>query len=134
MINQTKKTWFLKYLCILFLGVVSIESYAADKEVAQVESMIEGRLIMHVKLGQNVKKGQLLFQVGTTLNEMAIKQKENAVRYYELKYKREKILNKTSAVSVADYQKAECNYKIAIQNLAAAKITLKKRYHINNLR
>ena len=104
-----------------------------ENQVAIVETMTEGMLDMHVKVGQYVKKGQLLFDVNTVpkVNDLTTyigpqKEKfENAYEYYNKVYLRLKKLYSKNCVKLADFQLAEMNYKNALADLKSFNMNVK---------
>jgi multidrug efflux pump subunit AcrA (membrane-fusion protein) len=104
-------------------------------QVAQVGSMTEGMIALHVKLGEEVKKGQLLFNVDTVpgddttyIGPQKIKL-ENALKYYKANYDRLKNLYNSRTVKLADLQEAELNFKNAKNDLKSFNTNVKQSYY-----
>ena len=103
--------------------------------IAQIDSMTEGMLNLHVNLGEHVKKGQLLFNVNTVpgddttyVGPEKIKL-ENALNYYKKSYNRLNKLYKSRSIKLADLQEAELNLQNAKNDLKVFNKNLKSSYY-----
>jgi multidrug efflux pump subunit AcrA (membrane-fusion protein) len=106
-----------------------------EDQIAQVDSMTEGMISLHVKLGEQVEKGQLLFNVDTVpgddttyIGPQKIKL-ENALKYYKENYNRLKKLYGSRTVNLADLQTAELNLNNAKNDLKLFKTNVKNSYY-----
>ena len=104
-------------------------------QVGEVDSMTEGVMTLHVKLGEHVRKGQLLFNVDTIpeidhettyIASQKIKF-ENVLRYHKETYDRLKKLKK--CVKLIDLETAELAYENAKDDLRAFSVNVKHSYY-----
>ena len=114
--------------CLVAFGVFAADT-APEPQVAQIASVVEGMLIMHVKLGDKVKKGQLVFQIESNLLEVARMKAENNVRYCKQLFDRDQKLLKSHNVSLEAFQEARFNYINAVADLKTALINIKNCYY-----
>ena len=94
--------------------------------VATVSSRYAGIMDLRVKLGQTVKKGDLLFKINTANFETQKVQANNLLTYYKKIYERRKKLYKTKTVSLYLFATAENDYNKAQMNLAIADLQIKQ--------
>ncbi|MCP4180786.1 MAG: hypothetical protein GY756_23750 [bacterium] len=114
--------------CLIAFGVFAADA-APGPQVAQICSVVEGMLKMHVKLGEKVKKGQLIFEIESNLLEVARMKAENNVRYCKQIYDRDQKLLKSHNVSLEAFQEARYNYINAVADLKTALINIKNCYY-----
>ena len=108
-------------------GVVDVNT--SNPIVALVCNRWPGVLELKVEEGQQVKKGQLLFTIGTADIEAQIAEAEANKKYAQTTYERQKKLyGKTSshATSLYKYSKSEDDFRKAKANLEKLKIQLKQ--------
>ena len=103
--------------------------------VAQTASMTAGIIDLHVKPGEFVHKGQLLFKVNTVPGDSTTYIKpqkmllENALRYNQENYFRQKKLVKNHCVSVADYEQSKINYENAVNDFKSFCVAEKNSHY-----
>ncbi|MCP4178384.1 MAG: biotin/lipoyl-binding protein [bacterium] len=99
-------------------------------QVAQVASMYKGVVVLYVKLGQKVKKGQLLFGVNADILKAQLEKDKNDVINREIIFKAAKQLVAKSSISYDDYQQSIRDYLAAKNsyNKHLAQIRLSKFY------
>jgi multidrug resistance efflux pump len=103
-------------------GVVEVNTQ--NPTVALICTRWPGILELKVKLGQTVKKGDLLFTSNTAEFEEQKKQAENILKYVKTIYKRNKKLYSTKSVSLYKYALAENKYHEVERDLAKAKLQI----------
>ncbi|MCP4180376.1 MAG: biotin/lipoyl-binding protein [bacterium] len=120
-----------KIIVILIAGLISVGAFAeATPKVAQVDTVYEGIVQLHVKLGQKVKKGQLLFTMDTNLLEIAVIKAKNDLNYTKTIYERDlKLFTKSHSVSKETLETAKFNYINALAGYKTAKINVKNCYY-----
>ncbi|HJO92392.1 MAG TPA: biotin/lipoyl-binding protein [Victivallales bacterium] len=120
-----------KVIVILIAGLISIGAFAeATPKVGQVDTVYEGILQLHVKLGQKVKKGQLLFTMDTNLLKVAVIKANNNLNYTKEIYERNKKLYDSShSVSREKLEEYKYNYINALADFKTAKINVKNCYY-----
>ncbi len=88
-----------------------------ENEVAEVTSLIRGRVVeVYVDFGQDVKKGELLALLHSTdlgLAEAAYLKATAKLHEAELAYERARDLHRHRAVSLAEFQKREAEWRTA---------------------
>jgi multidrug efflux pump subunit AcrA (membrane-fusion protein) len=94
----------------LFVGIVTFASPKAvskidsKPQVAQVASVYKGVVILHVKLGQKVKKGQLLFGLNADMLKAKLENDKTNIINTTLILKRATELVEKHSISQDDYQ------------------------------
>ena len=118
-----------KLALIMVVSVMSIVVCAAPKE-AWVASMYKGIVALKVQLGQQVKKGQLVFEVKQDILDVDKKCNETTLKFLKkVMAGGEKLLEKKS-ISEDDYQYCQRDYAVA-QNIlksTEAQIATSKYY------
>lgn len=110
-------------------------------KTVDVGAQVSGQLKrLHVQLGDQVKKGQLLAEIDPVLQQNALKDaeatqenvraqmqaKKALLRQLELAYRRQKELTAQDAASKADLESAEAQFHTTRADLAALEAQLKK--------
>ena len=114
-------------LCLLFFVFASIiNASVAKPAVARIASYIEGIVDMKVKVGQHVKKGELLFQIKTNFTELMKEKCKINVWYYSEIYNRIKKLQKDHSQSLENLQEAEYDLKNAQKSLDVENLLIDK--------
>ncbi len=104
---------------------------------AQVSGQLEQ---LHVSLGQQVKKGELLAQIDPVLQQNALKEaeaerenieaeivaKEALLKQYRLNFERQQLLLPADATNKTDYESAEAQYRSTLAGCQALRAQLKK--------
>ncbi len=103
---------------------------AAPLRVAEIASIYKGVVILDVKLGEEVKKGQLLFQMNQDIFEAQKKYYENLVDFTKGVAEKAKELQEKHSISLDDYQQCQRDYTAAEQQLKKieAQIAFSKYY------
>jgi multidrug resistance efflux pump len=107
-------------------------------QIGQIASTTSGIINMHVELGEQVKKGQLIFNVNTipevndatTYIEPQRIKYNNALTYYKATYNRLEKLYNTKSISLADLQKADLDLKNAKNDLKAFAVNIKSSHYL----
>ena len=118
------------------LGSIPLKSVAPGSVVSDQKAQISSRLVGYInnfdlKIGQNVKRGDLLFSIDSADIESGIAQAESgyqqakaALLDAKLDYKRFKKLYEDESVSKQNFDKMNLKYKIAKEQMIAAKTGL----------
>jgi multidrug efflux pump subunit AcrA (membrane-fusion protein) len=137
-----KKTAIIVYFLILAFSVYAAPVIKDEpqntgnavnettSQVAEVASVYKGIVKLHVKLGDYVKKGQLLFEVNTDQLQALKKFDEANLGFMNTCVERAKKLFKLHSISKDDYQKCLRDYGVAQNQLknTLAKIKFSKYY------
>ena len=97
-----------------------------ENRVGLVCTRWPGVLELEVKLGDKVRKGQLLFKTQTDDIEAQKKIDENKLIYSKKLFNRSKKLFKTSTVSLYNYYLSKIEYKEALKNVETNEIQIKQ--------
>ena len=118
-----------KVIIILAVSLLPIISFA-EARVGWVASSYKGVLELKVELGQQVKKGQLVFQLNMDARFAEKKTKEESLKFNQLIVERAKKLIKTHSISLEDYQQSLRDLAVAQADLKVteASIALSKYY------
>ena len=119
-----KNDRLMKILVMLMVGLISIGLYAVD-EVSQEGVPYKAMVKTKVKLGEMVKKGQILFTVELAPLEIEKEVDKKDVIYTKDRYERDVFLHKHHAVKFADYLKAKGNYLAAVAALKTEELKIK---------
>ena len=97
---------------------------------AWIASIYKGVVELKVQLGQQVKKGQLIFEVNQDQYEAVKKYNEQTVKFNKLILARGEKLVKNKSISLDDYQQCQRDMKMAKAQLELTKanIALSKYY------
>jgi len=118
------------------LGSISLKSVVPGAVVPDQKAQISSRLMGYIKdldlkVGQEVKTGELLFSIDSTdVNSQILKarsgyqQAEAALKDAKLDYDRFAKLYKQDSVSKQQFDKISLQYKVSKENLVAAKTGL----------
>lgn len=118
------------------LGTIPLKAVVPGAVVPDQKAQIASRLMgyiknLDVKVGQEVKAGQLLFSIDSTdVNSQILKaqsgyqQAQAALKDAKLDYDRFSKLYKEDSVSKQQFDKISLQYKVAQENLVAAKTGL----------
>ena len=109
-------------VCISVYGEVEVQTPA----VAKIASYMEGIIDLKVSQEQEVKKGQLLFQVEPDYTETIKAKCEDDVEYYKAMYIRMKKLNQDQAQSLNNFQESEYAIKNAEGSLEIENLLIEK--------
>ncbi|HJO95045.1 MAG TPA: hypothetical protein QF753_16740 [Victivallales bacterium] len=85
----------------------------AKPQVAQVASIYKGVVVLHVNLGEKVKKGQVLFEVNTDMLKVQLEKERNNVESNATILKGAEKLVSNHSISRADYQSCVRDYLAA---------------------
>ncbi|HJO93842.1 MAG TPA: hypothetical protein QF753_10615 [Victivallales bacterium] len=121
-----------KIVIVLITGLISVGAYAATAQtpkVASVDSVYEGILQLDTQLGQQVKKGQLIFHMQTNLLKLAALKAKSTLELAESTYGRDKRLAKTHIVSPEALETAKDAYIQAYADYQTALINIKNCYY-----
>lgn len=131
------------------LGSIPLKAVVPGAVVPDQKAQIASRLMgyiknLDVKVGQEVKSGQLLFSIDSTdVNSQILKAKsgyqqaEAGLKDAKLDYDRFSRLYKDDSVSKQQFDKISLKYKVAQENLVAAKTGLnqaKSQLHYANVK
>ena len=94
--------------------------------VAEVSSFITGIVDMHVKEGERVKKGQLIFNVTADFSKILREKKKIDIWYYKEKYMRSKKLHQNNVASLEEYETDKFNYFNSLLDLELSNILIGK--------
>ncbi|MDG4811941.1 efflux RND transporter periplasmic adaptor subunit [Hydrogenovibrio sp. 3SP14C1] len=118
------------------LGTISLKAIVPGAVVPDQKAQIASRLMgyiknFNVKVGQEVKKGEMLFSIDSSdVNSQILKAKsayqqaQAALKDAKLDYDRFSKLYKDDSVSKQQFDKVSLQYKVAQENLVAAKTNL----------
>jgi len=118
------------------LGTIPLKAVVPGSVVSDQKAQIASRLMgyiknLDVKVGQEVKMGDLLFSIDSTdVNSQILKAKsgfqqaEAALKDAKLDYDRFKKLYEEASVSKQQFDKINLQYKVAQENLVAARTGL----------
>jgi multidrug resistance efflux pump len=96
-----------------FASSETVSKIDSKPQVAQVASIYKGVVILHVKLGQEVKKGQILFEVNTDMLKVQLeKDKKNVENNASILKGAEKLVANHS-ISRDNYQQCVRDYLVA---------------------
>jgi len=87
--------------------------------VAQVDDRFEHPIVMNVKLGQKVKKGQLLFSTSVKQFKITLERDKAQLEVDKTTFQQIKKAYKTHAISYDDYEEARVTYDNAIDAVKA---------------
>ena len=113
-----------KLIVILAVSILPVISFGAPK-VAWVASIYKGIVNLNVKLGEKVKKGQVVFQLNMDSLLADEKCKKEALAFNKLIVERAEKLIKTHSISLADYQQCERDLTVAEADLKITESMLK---------
>jgi len=105
----------------------SFDAYGTN--VIKIDSTNDGILQLNLKLGQYVKKGQLLFSTETELSKIDMLKAKNRLIYRKSIYDRYKKLVKLSIYTKAKLRKVEFEYNNALVNYDKNIKSCKKYYY-----
>ena len=125
-----------KTFAVLIVSMLSIVAYAAPKEAyaapkeAWVASIYKGVVELKVQLGQQVKKGQLLFEVNQDILNIDKETNKKTVAFVKDVLKAGKKLIDKHSISQNDYQLSERDLKVstAVLKTTESQIALSKYY------
>jgi multidrug resistance efflux pump len=121
-----------KFIVVLIAGLISISAFAAESTpvVGQVDNSYEGILQLYVKLGQKVKKGQILFGMDTNLLKILVIKAKNKLNYTKTIYLRnKKLYEKSHSVSKEALEELKFKYINALADYKTAKINVQDCYY-----
>ena len=95
-------------------------------KVAQVDSMLEGMLQLHVNIGDKVKKGELLFNIDSKSYKILQQKSVFAYLFKRHEFHRMEELIGSHSVSLEQYQEAEYNYLSALEDLRTADLQIEE--------
>ena len=118
-----------KLIAVLALSVLSCASFGAPK-VAWVASIYKGVVVLKVQLAQQVKKGQLLFEVNQDILNVDKKCNERTLKFINEVMEGGEKLIKRHSISMDDYQQCvrDSDISTAILKNTDAQIALSKYY------
>ena len=118
-----------KLIVVLAVSLMAISSFAVPR-VANVASSYKGIVVLKVELGQQVKKGQLVFQLNMDSALAEKKYKESTLDFNQVVMERATKLIKKHSISLDDFQ--QCNRDLAVAQadlkVTEAEIELSKYY------
>jgi multidrug resistance efflux pump len=116
-------------IIVLAVSLIPIVALAAPRE-AWVASVYKGVIELKVQLGQQVKKGQILFEVNQDILKADRKSNESSVKFLKKVMEGGKRLNEKHSISLDDYQ--QCERDLAVEEnifkAVDAQITMSKYY------
>ncbi len=116
------------FVCAVLI-LLGLNAVCAEPEVkpgvAYIASFLEGIVVMKVKLGQEVKKGDLLFEIETDYTEIVLDKCKNALWYYNAEYDRIKRLSASKSKCQDDLDLAKYNLESAKDDVEKEEVLLK---------
>lgn len=123
---------FFVVLVVSFVGFINQQTNASELKsensssprVAQISACYKGILKLNVKLGQQVKKGQLLFEQDTEELEIIKQYDEEALKIDKGFVEKGKDLFSKKSISKDLYSKLESNYAVSLNTLKSTLATI----------
>lgn len=108
--------------------VAATGSVLADESVV-IKSELSGKITsLHIREGQPVSKGQLLFSINADEAQAAIRKQEYNIKLYRDQERRQRTLLDKEYISAQEYEQANNQLLTAQSDLQALRATLDKAY------
>lgn len=109
-----------------FIGLIGQQTFAAEAPIsAEIAAFNKCILKLHVKLGEQVKKGQLLFEEDDTLLKIEKEYDDEALKFDKDCLEKGKELHEKNSISHDVYAKLERNYNISQDDFASVQARLR---------
>ncbi len=108
--------------------VAATGSVLADESVV-IKSELSGKITsLHIKEGQPVRKGQLLFSINADEAQAAIRKQDYNIKLFRDQERRQRILLDKEYISAQEYEQANNQLLTALSDRQALRATLDKAY------